>query len=191
MGEDVGRYGGCFAVSKGLLDEFGEEESAIRRCRNRPSSARESALRWRECADRRDNDGQLQPPCDRPDRQQRGDALPHVGRAVPGTGRDPDGDGGGRQLAAQHSHSLEAWYAHVPGLRVVEPATIDDARGMLRPALESPDPVIIFEPISLSNMEGELTEEPRAWTCRTHVCTGRVVTSRWSPTARASGAGDG
>jgi pyruvate/2-oxoglutarate/acetoin dehydrogenase E1 component len=65
--------------------------------------------------------------------------------------------GAGRQLAAQHSHSLEAWYAHVPGLRVVEPATIDDARGMLRPALESPDPVIIFEPISLYNMEGELT----------------------------------
>jgi pyruvate/2-oxoglutarate/acetoin dehydrogenase E1 component len=66
--------------------------------------------------------------------------------------------GAGRQLAAQHSHSLEAWYAHVPGLRVVAPATIDDARGMLRPALASPDPVIVFEPISLYNMEGELTE---------------------------------
>jgi len=65
--------------------------------------------------------------------------------------------GAGRQLAAQHSHSLEAWYAHVPGLRVVEPATVDDARGMLRAALECPDPVIIFEPISLYNMEGELT----------------------------------
>jgi pyruvate/2-oxoglutarate/acetoin dehydrogenase E1 component len=65
--------------------------------------------------------------------------------------------GAGRQLAAQHSHSLEAWYAHVPGLRVVEPATIDDARGMLRAALACPDPVILFEPISLYNMEGELT----------------------------------
>ncbi|HSW34680.1 MAG TPA: pyruvate dehydrogenase complex E1 component subunit beta, partial [Steroidobacteraceae bacterium] len=65
--------------------------------------------------------------------------------------------GAGRQLAAQHSHSLEVWYAHVPGLRVVAPATIDDARGMLRAALASPDPVIIFEPISLYNMEGELT----------------------------------
>ena len=65
--------------------------------------------------------------------------------------------GAGRQLAAQHSHSLEAWYAHVPGLRVVEPATIDDARGMLRAALACPDPVIVFEPISLYNMEGELT----------------------------------
>jgi pyruvate/2-oxoglutarate/acetoin dehydrogenase E1 component len=66
--------------------------------------------------------------------------------------------GAGRQLAAQHSHSFEAWYAHVPGLRVVEPATIDDARGMLRAALACPDPVIVFEPISLYNMEGELTE---------------------------------
>jgi pyruvate/2-oxoglutarate/acetoin dehydrogenase E1 component len=65
--------------------------------------------------------------------------------------------GAGRQLAAQHSHSLEAWYAHVPGLRVVEPATIDDARGMLRAALACPDPVIVFEPISLYNMEGDLT----------------------------------
>ena len=65
--------------------------------------------------------------------------------------------GAGRQLAAQHSHSFEAWYAHVPGLRVVEPATIDDARGMLRAALACPDPVIVFEPISLYNMEGELT----------------------------------
>jgi pyruvate/2-oxoglutarate/acetoin dehydrogenase E1 component len=65
--------------------------------------------------------------------------------------------GAGRQLAAQHSHSLESWYAHVPGLRVVEPATIDDARGMLRAALACPDPVIVFEPISLYNMEGELT----------------------------------
>ena len=53
--------------------------------------------------------------------------------------------GAGRQLAAQHSHSLEVWYAHVPGLRVVAPATIDDARGLLRAALASPDPVIIFE----------------------------------------------
>jgi pyruvate/2-oxoglutarate/acetoin dehydrogenase E1 component len=65
--------------------------------------------------------------------------------------------GAGRQLAAQHSHSLESWYAHVPGLRVVEPATIDDARGMLRAALACPDPVIVFEPISLYNLEGELT----------------------------------
>jgi len=65
--------------------------------------------------------------------------------------------GAGRQLAAQHSHSLEGWYAHVPGLRIVAPATLDDARGMLGAALRCPDPVLIFEHIGLLNMEGNLT----------------------------------
>ena len=67
--------------------------------------------------------------------------------------------GAGRQLAAQHSHSLEGWYAHVPGLRVLAPATVEDARGMLWPALQDPDPVLIFEHALLYNLEGEL---PRA-----------------------------
>jgi pyruvate dehydrogenase E1 component beta subunit len=65
--------------------------------------------------------------------------------------------GAGRQLAAQHSHSLEGWYAHVPGLRILVPATIDDARGMLAAALACPDPTLLFEHISLYNIEGELS----------------------------------
>jgi pyruvate/2-oxoglutarate/acetoin dehydrogenase E1 component len=64
--------------------------------------------------------------------------------------------GAGRQLAAQHAHSLEGWFAHVPGLRIVTPATLEDARGMLWTALEDPDPVLIFEHQTLYNMEGEL-----------------------------------
>jgi pyruvate/2-oxoglutarate/acetoin dehydrogenase E1 component len=64
--------------------------------------------------------------------------------------------GAGRQLAAQHSHSLENWYAHVPGLRVVAPATLDDARWMLAAALADPDPVLIFEHVLLYNLEGQL-----------------------------------
>jgi pyruvate/2-oxoglutarate/acetoin dehydrogenase E1 component len=64
--------------------------------------------------------------------------------------------GGGRQLAAQHSHSLEGWYAHVPGLRVVAPATLEDAHGMLWTALQDPDPVIVFEHALLYNLEGDL-----------------------------------
>jgi pyruvate/2-oxoglutarate/acetoin dehydrogenase E1 component len=64
--------------------------------------------------------------------------------------------GAGRQLAAQHSHSLENWYAHVPGLRVVAPATLDDARWMLAAALADPDPVLIFEHVLLYNVEGPL-----------------------------------
>lgn len=67
--------------------------------------------------------------------------------------------GAGRQLAAQHSHSLENWYAHVPGIKVVAPATIADARGMLWTALMDPDPVIIFEHATLYNDEGELPAE--------------------------------
>jgi pyruvate/2-oxoglutarate/acetoin dehydrogenase E1 component len=159
MGEDVGKYGGCFAVSKGLLDEFGEE-----RIRDTPlsESAFVGAGIGAAMAGMRpiveimtvnfsllaidqivNNAATI---CHMSGGQF---PVPVVIRMATGAGR---------QLAAQHSHSLEAWYAHVPGLRVVEPATIDDARGMLRPALESPDPVIIFEPISLYNMEGELTE---------------------------------
>jgi pyruvate dehydrogenase E1 component beta subunit len=67
--------------------------------------------------------------------------------------------GAGRQLAAQHSHSLDGWYAHIPGLRVVTPSTLDDARGMLWTALEDPDPVLIFEHGSLYNVAGELADD--------------------------------
>ncbi len=64
--------------------------------------------------------------------------------------------GAGRQLAAQHSHSLEGWYAHIPGLKVLVPATVEDARHMLAAALADPNPVLIFEHIVLYNTEGEL-----------------------------------
>jgi pyruvate/2-oxoglutarate/acetoin dehydrogenase E1 component len=67
--------------------------------------------------------------------------------------------GAGRQLAAQHSHSLECWYAHVPGLKVLAPATLEDARGMLWTALEDPDPVIIFEHVMLYNAAGTLAAD--------------------------------
>jgi pyruvate dehydrogenase E1 component beta subunit len=67
--------------------------------------------------------------------------------------------GAGRQLAAQHAHSLEGWYAHIPGLRILTPATLEDARGMLWTALQDPDPVLIFEHQTLYNMEGTLSDE--------------------------------
>ncbi len=157
MGEDVGRYGGCFAVSKGLLEEFGPE-----RIRDTPLS--ESAFvgagigaaigGMRPIVEimtvnfsllaldqilnnaatlRHMSGGQV--------------GVPMVIRMTTGAGR---------QLAAQHSHSLEVFYAHIPGLKVLAPATLEDARGMLWPALEDPDPVIIFEHGGLYNMEGEL-----------------------------------
>jgi pyruvate/2-oxoglutarate/acetoin dehydrogenase E1 component len=61
-------------------------------------------------------------------------------------------------VAAQHSHSLEGWYAHIPGIKVLTPATVTDARGMLLTALKEPDPVFIFEHAYLYPMEGEFDE---------------------------------
>jgi pyruvate dehydrogenase E1 component beta subunit len=66
--------------------------------------------------------------------------------------------GGGRQLAAQHSHSLEGWYAHIPGIKVITPGTPDDARRLLLAALREPDPVFVFEHAYLYPMEGEVDD---------------------------------
>lgn len=163
MGEDVGRYGGSYAVSKGLLAEFGEA-----RIRDTPLSelgfvgagigAALGGLRPiveimtvnfsllaldpivnTAALYRHMSGGQF--------------GVPVVIRMATGAGR---------QLAAQHSHSLEPWYAHVPGLRVLAPATLEDARGMLWPALQAPDPVVLFEHAQLYNLEGELADPPPA-----------------------------
>jgi pyruvate dehydrogenase E1 component beta subunit len=159
MGEDVGRYGGAYACSKGLLEEFGPE-----RVRDTPLSESTfvgagigaaiggmrpivevmtvnfSLLALDQIVNnaatlRHMSGGQL--------------SIPLVVRMA---------TGGGRQLAAQHSHSLEGWYAHVPGIKVLTPATLEDARGMLPTALRDPDPVFIFEHALLYPMEGELDE---------------------------------
>ena len=159
MGEDVGRYGGSYACSKGLLDEFGAE-----RVRDTPLSESTfvgagigaaiggmrpivdimtvnfSLLALDQIVNnaatlRHMSGGQL--------------SIPLVVRMA---------TGGGRQLAAQHSHSLEGWYAHIPGIKVLTPATLQDARGMLPAALRDPDPVFIFEHAMLYPVEGELDE---------------------------------
>lgn len=159
MGEDVGRYGGTYAVTKGLLDEFGSE-----RVRDTPLSelgftaagvgaalgglrpiveimtvnfsllAMDAIVNTAAML-RHMSGGQF--------------SVPLVIRMATGAGR---------QVAAQHSNSFEGWYAHVPGLKVLAPATIEDARGMLAPALADPDPVLIFEHAALYNSEGELPD---------------------------------
>jgi len=157
MGEDVGLYGGCYAVTKGLLEEFGAE-----RIRDMPLAegviagagigAAMAGLRpiveIMTCnfsllaLDQIINNAAT---------------IPHMSGgqfAVPLVIRMATG--GGRQLAAQHSHSLEGWYAHIPGLKVLVPGTIEDARFMLAAALEDPNPVLIFEHIVLYNAEGNL-----------------------------------
>lgn len=157
MGEDVGRYGGCYAVSKGLLDEFGPE-----RIRDTPLS--ESAFVGAGIGAAL---GGMRPIVEimtvnfsmlALDQIVNTAALYH--HMSGGTFNVPVvirmATGAGRQVAAQHSHSLEGWYAHVPGLKVLAPATVEDARHMLWPALEDPDPVIIFEHAGLYNAKGEL-----------------------------------
>jgi pyruvate dehydrogenase E1 component beta subunit len=163
MGEDIGMYGGCFAVSLGLLEEFGPD-----RIRDTPLS--ESAfvgagigaaigglrpiveimtvnfsllaldqILNNAATFQHMSGGQVQ--------------VPLVIRMTTGAGR---------QLAAQHSHSLEGWYAHIPGLRIVAPATLEDARGMLWTALQDPDPVLFFEHGALYNSGGQLAADAGA-----------------------------
>ena len=159
MGEDIGKYGGTYAVTKGLLDEFGPE-----RVRDTPLSELafvgagvgaalggmrpivevmtvnfsllaldpivNSAALYRHMSG-----GQF--------------SVPVVIRMATGAGR---------QVAAQHSHSLENWYASIPGLTVLAPATPADARDMLAAAIAHPDPVVIFEHVQLYNAEDEVPE---------------------------------
>ncbi len=157
MGEDVGRYGGTYAASKGLLDEFGPD-----RVRDTPLSelgfvgvgigaalggmrpiveimtVNFSLLALDQIVNtaaalRHMSGGQF--------------SVPLVIRMATGAGR---------QLAAQHSHSLECWYAHIPGIKVVFPATVEDAYGMLGSALADPDPVVIFEHVQLYNTTSDV-----------------------------------
>ncbi len=163
MGEDVGRYGGCFAVSLGLLEEFGPE-----RIRDTPLS--ESAFVGAGIGAAL---GGMRPIVEimtvnfsllaLDQIMNNAATLLHMSGGqfnVPLVIRMTTG--AGRQVAAQHSHSLEGWYAHIPGLRIVAPATLEDARGMLWTALEDPDPVLIFEHGSLYNLSGTLAPDAGA-----------------------------
>jgi pyruvate/2-oxoglutarate/acetoin dehydrogenase E1 component len=163
MGEDVGRYGGCYAVSKALLEEFGPE-----RIRDTPLS--ESAFVGAGIGAAM---GGMRPIVEIMTVNFSLLALDQIVNNA-ATIRHMSGGqftvplvirmatGAGRQLAAQHSHSLEGWYAHVPGLTVLAPATLEDARFMLAAALKSPDPVIIFEHIMLYGVSGTLDPAVKA-----------------------------
>ena len=163
MGEDVGSYGGCYAVSLGLLEEFGPE-----RIRDTPLS--ESGFVGAGIGAAL---GGMRPIVEimtvnfsllaLDQIMNNAATLSHMSGgqlSVPLVIRMTTG--AGRQLAAQHSHSLEGWYAHIPGLRILTPATLADARGMLWTALQEPDPVLIFEHGSLYNEAGDLPDDAGA-----------------------------
>ena len=163
MGEDVGRYGGCYAVSHGLLAQFGPE-----RIRDTPLS--ESGFTGAGIGAAMAG---MRPIVEVMTVNFSLLALDQILNTA-ATVRHMSGNqfgvplvirmatGAGRQLAAQHSHSLEGWYAHVPGIKVLAPATLEDARGMLWTALEDPDPVLIFENVMLYNMTGKLAADAGA-----------------------------
>lgn len=163
MGEDVGKYGGCYAVSKGLLDIYGADRiidtpicesgfvgagigAALGGMRpivevmtvNFSLLALDQILNNAAILHHMSG-GQFE--------------VPLVIRMATGAGR---------QLAAQHSNSLECFYAHIPGLKVLSPATLEDARGMLITAIKDPNPVIIFEHAAFYNNKGEISEDAGA-----------------------------
>ncbi|MEU7143915.1 pyruvate dehydrogenase complex E1 component subunit beta [Nocardia sp. NPDC046473] len=163
MGEDIGAYGGCFGVSRGLLEEFGPD-----RIRDTPLS--ESAFVGAGIGAAL---GGLRPIVEIMTVNFSLLALDQILNNA-ATLRNMSGGqvsvplvirmatGAGRQVGAQHSHSLEAFYAHIPGLRVVSAATVADARGMLWSALQNLDPVLIFEPSALYNTEADLPDDAAA-----------------------------
>jgi pyruvate dehydrogenase E1 component beta subunit len=156
MGEDVGPYGGAFGVSLGLLEEFGPE-----RIRDTPLS--ESAFVGAGIGAALNG---MRPIVEIMTVNFSLLALDQILNNAATMLHMSGGQfnvplvirmttGAGRQLAAQHSHSLEGWYAHIPGLRILAPATVADARGMLAPALDDPDPVLVFENGTLYNVAEE------------------------------------
>lgn len=159
MGEDVGNYGGCYAVSKGLSAEFGAD-----RIIDTPLS--ESGFVGAGIGAAM---GGMRPIVEVMTVNFSLLALDQIVNNA-ATLRHMSGNqigvplvirmatGAGKQLAAQHSHSLENWYAHVPGIKVLAPATVADARYMLSMALADPDPVIIFEHVMLYNESAAIPE---------------------------------
>ena len=160
MGEDVGAYGGTFGVTRGLLEELGPAK-----IRDTPLS--ESAFVGAGIGAAI---GGMRPIVEvmtvnfmmlaLDQLINNAATLSHMSGGqicVPLTIRTTTG--AGRQVAAQHSHTLDGWLAHIPGLKLLCPATIKDARLMLAPALADPNPVLIFEHAALYNLEGDAPSE--------------------------------
>ena len=160
MGEDVGRYGGYFAVSKGLLDEFGPQriiDTPLSESAYVGAGIGAALAGMRPIVEITTTNFSLLALDQIIDNAASIYAMSGGQFNVPVVMRM--GTGGARQLGAQHSHSFEGWYAHIPGLKILAPATLEDARGMLPTALEDPNPVLIFEHGTLYNMEGDLPSD--------------------------------
>ena len=162
MGEDIAKHGGAFGVTRTLFDEFGPE-----RVRNTPISentivgaATGAALVG------------MRPVAEIMFVDFSGLAMDQIGTQaaklrfmtggqckVPWVLRMPQGGGAGKSTAAQHSQSLEVWFAHIPGLKVVLPSTPYDAKGLMKAAIRDDNPVIFLEHKFLYSFQGLVPEE--------------------------------
>ncbi|QRY39329.1 alpha-ketoacid dehydrogenase subunit beta [Bacillus sp. PDNC022] len=160
LGEDIGVYGGAFGVTRGMIEEFGPE-----RVRNTPIS--EAAIAggavgaaltgMRPILELQFSDF-ITIAMDQLVNQAAKTRYMFGGKGkVPLVVRTPAGSGTG--AAAQHSQSLEAWMAHIPGLKVVQPSTAYDAKGLLKAAMDDDNPVIFYEHKLLYKTIGEVPEE--------------------------------
>ena len=160
LGEDVGKFGGCFGVTQGLYDQFGE-----RRVRDTPISesaimgaaAGAAAAGLRPIAELMFVDF-IGVAMDQLFNQAAKMRFMFGGKAkVPMVLRMPQGAGVG--AAAQHSQCLEAWFMHIPGIKVCIPATPADAKGLLVSAIRDDNPVVFLEHKLLYGIEGEVDDD--------------------------------
>ncbi|MBB3233820.1 alpha-ketoacid dehydrogenase subunit beta [Phyllobacterium endophyticum] len=159
MGEDIGVYGGAFQVTGDLVHRFGEDrvmDTPISELGGAGVAVGAALTGMRPIFEFQFSDfaalamEQIVNQAAKI-RYMLGGAV-----SVPLVMRFPAGSGTG--AAAQHSQSLEAWFGHVPGLKVIQPSTPYDAKGMLLAAIEDPDPVMIFEHKLLYKMKGHVPE---------------------------------
>jgi acetoin:2,6-dichlorophenolindophenol oxidoreductase subunit beta len=160
LGEDIGVYGGAFGVTRGMVEEFGPE-----RIRNTPIS--EAAIAggavgaaltgMRPILELQFSDF-ITIAMDQIVNQAAKTRYMFGGKGkVPMVVRTPAGSGTG--AAAQHSQSLEAWMAHIPGLKVIQPSTAYDAKGLLKAAMDDDNPVIFYEHKLLYRTQCDVPEE--------------------------------
>jgi pyruvate dehydrogenase E1 component beta subunit len=159
MGEDIGKYGGTFKITEGFLEEFGEDrviDTPISEAGFSGISMGAALVGLRPIVEMMTINFSM---------VAIDQIVNHIAKwrymsggqfAVPVVIRGPGGPGG--QLGAQHSQSLESWFAHVPGLKVVMPSTPADAKGLMRSAIRDDDPVIFIEHAGLYNTRGEVPE---------------------------------